>query len=220
MLILVSVTISMAVNGGLFGYAGRAASETKNAMNDEKSLGSGYLETTIDGHTFSSIEEINQYFKNGTVPVTTEDILGFIEDDDILMWNPDARQFTEKLKWMGEYWGNSGTSEWASSTVYRCSLDNKIYIVGTKVGDEEETVEVLDWDGTTVLGNDGYPTTISTSFGDYQSNEGRHQVNEGEFDLQLDQFGVTRLFLSPHFNNYCILCYAEDGWLIDIEWKD
>ena len=38
MLILVAVTINMAVNGGLFGYAQNAASETDSAIKNEKSL--------------------------------------------------------------------------------------------------------------------------------------------------------------------------------------
>ena len=36
MLVLVAVTISMAVNGGLFGYAGDAARRTKEAKKDEE----------------------------------------------------------------------------------------------------------------------------------------------------------------------------------------
>lgn len=36
MLILVAVTINIAVNGGLFGYAGKAARKTEEAKNDEK----------------------------------------------------------------------------------------------------------------------------------------------------------------------------------------
>ena len=44
MLILVSVTITMAVNGGLFGYAQNAARKTNNAMADEQSLGNGKIQ--------------------------------------------------------------------------------------------------------------------------------------------------------------------------------
>ena len=40
MLILVAVTILMAVNGGLFGYAGKATVDTKKALEEEKNLGS------------------------------------------------------------------------------------------------------------------------------------------------------------------------------------
>ena len=38
MLILASVSINMAVNGGLFSYAGRAASETNKAIQDEQEM--------------------------------------------------------------------------------------------------------------------------------------------------------------------------------------
>ena len=39
MLILVAVTINMAVHGGLFGYAGNAARQTNEAIEQEKTLG-------------------------------------------------------------------------------------------------------------------------------------------------------------------------------------
>ena len=41
MLILVAVTISMAINGGLFDYAGKATSETENAIEKEQELANG-----------------------------------------------------------------------------------------------------------------------------------------------------------------------------------
>ncbi len=43
MLILVGVTITMAVNGGLFNYAKQAAEGTQNAMDEENSLSSGMI---------------------------------------------------------------------------------------------------------------------------------------------------------------------------------
>ena len=55
MLILVAVTISMAINGGLFEKAGKATGDTKNAMNAEQGLASGQI--TIDGKTYASIDE-------------------------------------------------------------------------------------------------------------------------------------------------------------------
>ena len=48
MLILVAVTINMAVNGGLFGYASNAAKQTKTAMKDEQNLGD-YIEDLLEG---------------------------------------------------------------------------------------------------------------------------------------------------------------------------
>ena len=55
MLILVAVTISMAINGGLFGKAGKATGDTRNAMNAEQALASGQI--TIDGKTYASIDD-------------------------------------------------------------------------------------------------------------------------------------------------------------------
>ena len=112
-------------------------------------------------------------------------------------------------------------SEWDWAGVYRCSINDKIYIVGPKVGQTDQTVEILDWDGTVTLGNDGYPTTLSISFGDYQRGD---SSQPGEFYLQLEStvsgyvfFGV---FLHPYFSDGCILKYAEDGWLVNIQWMD
>ena len=55
MLILVAVTINMAVNGGLFDYAGKAVGETQNAIDKEQELGSGKI--TIGETTYNSIDE-------------------------------------------------------------------------------------------------------------------------------------------------------------------
>ena len=55
MLILVAVTISMAINGGLFEKAGKATGDTKNAMNAEQQLADGRIQ--IDGKTYASIDD-------------------------------------------------------------------------------------------------------------------------------------------------------------------
>ena len=55
MLILVAVTIQIAVNGGLFEYAGRAAGDTKNAIDEENNLSTGRVE--IGGKTYESMQE-------------------------------------------------------------------------------------------------------------------------------------------------------------------
>ena len=55
MLILVAVTISMAVNGGLFGYAGNAAKDTELAKQDEQKLGGGQIK--VDDKKYNSPED-------------------------------------------------------------------------------------------------------------------------------------------------------------------
>ena len=53
MLILVGVTISMAINGGLFGYAKKAAKDTESQKQAEQDLASGKV--TVNGKEYDSI---------------------------------------------------------------------------------------------------------------------------------------------------------------------
>ena len=55
MLILVAVTISMAINGGLFEKAGKATGDTKNAMDAEQQLADGRIQ--IAGKVYESIDD-------------------------------------------------------------------------------------------------------------------------------------------------------------------
>ena len=66
MLILVAVTITMAVNGGLFGYAKNAATETEAAKTQEESIGNGRL--TVNGTDFENedIQSIVDYYKSAS----------------------------------------------------------------------------------------------------------------------------------------------------------
>ena len=59
MLILVAVTVSMAINGGLFEKAGEAVGDTKNELNKEQELANGRIQ--IDGKWYASIDD---YLKN------------------------------------------------------------------------------------------------------------------------------------------------------------
>ena len=55
MLILVAVTISMAINGGLFEKAGKATEDTRNAMDAEQQLADGRIQ--IAGKVYESIDD-------------------------------------------------------------------------------------------------------------------------------------------------------------------
>ena len=55
MLILVSVTILVAVNGGLFEHARKANEETKRVMSEEPELSNGGVE--INGTWYNSIND-------------------------------------------------------------------------------------------------------------------------------------------------------------------
>lgn len=69
MLILVGVTITMAVNGGLFDYARRAATETNDAKSAEQALGNGTVSVNlVDGTKLNdaSIDSIVDHFTTTT----------------------------------------------------------------------------------------------------------------------------------------------------------
>ena len=67
MLILVSVTISMAVNGGLFDYAGKATGDTKNAIEAEQKLSNGAIQ--VDGVWYDSIDDYLKGEPSGPVKI-------------------------------------------------------------------------------------------------------------------------------------------------------
>lgn len=60
MLILVAVTITMAINGGLFDYAGKAAGNTENAITDEQGLANGTV--SVNGVTETDINGIVNHY--------------------------------------------------------------------------------------------------------------------------------------------------------------
>ena len=55
MLLLVGVTINMALNGGLFGYAKKATRDTEKQKQAEQDLASG--EVTVNGKDYASIDD-------------------------------------------------------------------------------------------------------------------------------------------------------------------
>jgi len=71
MLILVGVTISMAINGGLFDYAGKAVGDMKNAIAYEKELSNGRIK--IGGVWYDSINDFVQGIVSGDQ--TEQDII-------------------------------------------------------------------------------------------------------------------------------------------------
>ena len=72
MLILVAVTIAMSVNGGLFDYAGKAVSDTQNAIEQEGDIAGGKV--TVDGVEYSSIDNyLNNIPASGTYIITEKD---------------------------------------------------------------------------------------------------------------------------------------------------
>ncbi|MBO5413332.1 MAG: hypothetical protein J6A29_03400 [Clostridia bacterium] len=66
MLILVAVTITTAINGGLFEKAGKAVGDTKNEINKEQTLGSGSI---IDKYVYNISEKV------ANLPTYSEELL-------------------------------------------------------------------------------------------------------------------------------------------------
>ena len=66
MLILVTVSITIALQSGLFEKAGEAASRTKNEQNAENSLGSGQANVTGYPGTDKNVDEIANYYATKT----------------------------------------------------------------------------------------------------------------------------------------------------------
>ena len=64
MLILGGVTISMALNGGLFGYAKKAAKDTETQKQAEQELASGAV--IVDGVKYDSMQDYMDGFPSGT----------------------------------------------------------------------------------------------------------------------------------------------------------
>ena len=72
MLILVAVTITTAINGGLFEKAGKAVGDTKNSINAEQGLASGRIQ--IDGVWYDSMDDYLEYTKKDKNPGVLESI--------------------------------------------------------------------------------------------------------------------------------------------------
>lgn len=64
MLILVAVTITMAINGGLFEKAGEASRKTNEAKTQEQELGTGNV--TVNGVEHTDINNIVNHYVTGT----------------------------------------------------------------------------------------------------------------------------------------------------------
>lgn len=67
MIILVAVTVNIVINSGLLDTTKRAGDDYKTAMDTESHLGEE-AQFTYDGYQFHSIEELNRYLKDGTLP--------------------------------------------------------------------------------------------------------------------------------------------------------
>ena len=91
MLILVAVTISMAVNGGLFQYAGNAASKTNEAIEQEKTLG--------DAPSNLTTEELIDYYKGPSGYGLSTDGKTFVGKKSIGIAQEGVEDNSQKTNW-------------------------------------------------------------------------------------------------------------------------
>lgn len=92
MLILVAVTISMAVNGGLFDYAGKAVGETQNTINEEQQIADGKIQ--VDGKWYASIEDYIAGKEIKEPLIITSETEGVVYTDK----DGNAKQLTDEVE--------------------------------------------------------------------------------------------------------------------------
>ena len=124
MLILVGVTISMAVNGGLFDYAGKASGQTKNALNVEGQLANGGIE--VDGQWYNSIDE---YLIASGNKETPEEIHSWTRSEDTFTCSTCNASYT--MGQVVDYAENSETNSVTSTAATNGNSEQTISVVDT-----------------------------------------------------------------------------------------
>ena len=136
MLILVAVTISMAINGGLFEKAGQAVGEMKNAINAEQKLADGRIK--IGDKWYASIDD---YLNNNPIEqgITIEKTLKLeIEQGyDVTTSTPVTCRLTATLNEI------EGTPTWTSGNEAVATVDQTGLVTAVAAGTAEITAKVL-----------------------------------------------------------------------------
>lgn len=181
MLILVAVTVSVVINSGLLDTAKRAGDDYKTAWNTESNIGNNNLDITYDGHSFSSIEELNRYIKDGTLPSTpTQEIHNWQREGDTLTCTctqcveangAEGTVLTigQRLDYDYEAAGGTGTTSItaAKSGIAQAKLDNQDWANGfgssqtLNITEDEIYWVVLGRENTN--GTGGYETLLLTT---------------------------------------------------------
>ena len=131
MLILVGVTISMAVNGGLFSQAGEATGKTKNAINAEQELANGKIE--IEGEWYNSIDE---YLNGGKEPtgITIKGISSEVCVRDTITLSVEPNQGTISSEYV---------VDWKSSNETVATVNNGVVTGGSLEETKQETEVII-----------------------------------------------------------------------------
>ena len=120
MLILVAVTINMAVNGGLFEYAGKAVSETQNAIDKEQELANGGI--TIGNTYYNSIDE---YINNNQTTVEKGAFVQYdVEYTDVYY---DSYTYTSTNGWRLLHYTDNGDGTISDVELISTGVPAKLY---------------------------------------------------------------------------------------------
>ena len=184
MLILVSVTISMAINGGLFEKAGQAVSGTQNAINAEQQLADGKIKigdkwyTSIDDYINNNpIEtgiEINPteitLKKKETGAEGTEVLTGTItasvfgmESEPEITWEKSSNGITlssTKGKSITVGVAETQTEALEATVIAKCTYDGKEYTAECKV-----TLEIIEKEEPKITVSEMQGNNLSTYLG-------------------------------------------------------
>jgi len=141
MLILVAVTITMAVNGGLFAKAAHAGTKTNEAVALEQELGSGIIR--VGNKTYTSIDA---YFDNDPIDqgiaIDETATLEIEADYDAQTGTPVTKKLESTLV------GIKGTVIWTSNNKSVADVDNTGLVTAIGAGTAEITASVTYRDVT------------------------------------------------------------------------
>ena len=93
--IYLQVTISMAINGGLFEYAGKGVSDTQNAIDAEQQLANGQV--TIGDKTYSSIDEYLDNLNETSIPLATIGTTKLLVEASEGVWENVGFKFSNEI---------------------------------------------------------------------------------------------------------------------------
>ena len=187
MLILAAVSITMAVNGGLFNYAKQASEETKTARDEELTLGSGI----VSGKT------IDEWVSDGTTPVKNQ--YGFYYE------TPYSVNLSEDVK-VSVVFKETGTIEF-----YTNNMSDKIeyWSIGFVPSNNKITINNIDCNVSAQGRTITIPGTIMAVFTD---NEVTTDTNiTTTFEEYHDIYYDTIYYSHTYFVDWSGLMFTDDG---------
>ena len=146
MLILVGVTISMAINGGLFGYAKKAAKDTETQKQAEQELASGAV--IVDGVKYDSMQDYMDGFPSGAPKVKPIDKVE--KDENGILKENGAYTSNGKTAIVPKGFAIVADENGEKSIDKGLIITDEVDSTGKSIGNEYVWVPVENEDGTLV----------------------------------------------------------------------